>query len=92
MASNFKSSPALNENSVHEQWKKEIALWQAFTDLSAEKQGPAIFLTLSGKAREAVLEFNRCVKIDRQRWSQKCYIKVGYSLLGGYKSISISCL
>ena len=56
MASNFKSSPALNENSVYEQWEKEIAIWQAFTDLSSEKQGPTIFLTLSGKAREAVLE------------------------------------
>ena len=55
MASNFKSPPALNENSVYEQWKKEIAIWQAFTDSSAKKQGPAIFLTLSGKAREAVL-------------------------------------
>ena len=28
------------------------------TGLSAEKQGPAIFLTLSGKAREAVLELD----------------------------------
>ena len=42
MASNFTSPPALNENSVYEQWKKKIAVWQAFTDLSAEKQGPAI--------------------------------------------------
>ena len=58
MASNFKSSPALNENFVYEQWKKEIAIWQAFTNLSAEKQDPAIFLTLSGKAREAVLELD----------------------------------
>ena len=48
----------LNENSVHEQWKKEIAIWQAFIDLNAEKQGPVIFLTLSGKAREAVLELD----------------------------------
>ena len=58
MASNFKSPPALNENSVYEQWKKEIAVWQAFTDLNAGKQGPVIFLTLSGKAREAVLELD----------------------------------
>ena len=58
MASNFKSPPALNENSVYEPWKGEIAIWQAFTDLSAEKQGPAIFLTLSGKAREAVLQLD----------------------------------
>ena len=56
MASNFKSPPALNENSVYEQWKKEIAIWQAFTaDSSAKKHGPSIFITLSGKAREAVL-------------------------------------
>ena len=58
MASNFKSPPALNESSVYEQWEKEIAIWQAFTGLSAEKQDPAIFLTLLGKAREAVLELD----------------------------------
>ena len=49
MASNLKSPPALNENSVYEHWKKEIAIWQAFTKLSVEKQGPAIFLKSSGK-------------------------------------------
>ena len=43
--------------------KKEIAKWQAFTDLSAEKQGPAIFLTLSGKTRDFV--GIKCVKIDK---------------------------
>ena len=58
VASNFKSPPALNENSVCEQWKKEIAIWQAFTDLCTEKEGKAIFFTLSGKAREAVLELD----------------------------------
>ena len=54
MASNFKSPPALNENSLYEQWEKEIAMWQTFIDLSAEKQDSAIVLTLS--ATEAMLE------------------------------------
>ena len=65
MASNFKSSPALSENSVYEEWKKEIAIWQAFTDSSADKQGPASFLALSGKAREAVLESDVSKSTDK---------------------------
>ena len=43
---------------VYENWKKEIKIWQVFTDLPKKKQGRAIYLALSGKAREAVLELN----------------------------------
>ena len=39
----------------YDDWKKELSIWKAFTDLKPEKQGPAVFLTLSGKSREAVL-------------------------------------
>ena len=37
---------------------KRNRVWQAFTDLTDEKQGPAIFLTLEGKARETILNFD----------------------------------
>lgn len=55
MAANFKSPPILREGLSYEDWTKELAIWKSFTDLSAERQGPAVFLTLTGKAREAVL-------------------------------------
>ena len=58
MASNYKVPLTLGDNIVYENWKKEIKIWQVFTDLPKKKQGPVIFLTLSGKAREAVLELD----------------------------------
>ena len=45
-------------STVYENWTKEIKICQIFTDLPKEKQGPAIYLTLAGKAREAVLELD----------------------------------
>ena len=39
-------------------YKKEIKIWQALTTLAAEKQGPALYLSLKGKAREAALEID----------------------------------
>ena len=39
----------------YDDWKKELDIWKAFTDLKPERQGPAVFLTLTGKSREAVL-------------------------------------
>ena len=35
-----------------------MALWETFTDLSAEKRAPAICLCLTGRARDAVLELD----------------------------------
>ena len=55
---NIKSPPALSKSSSYETWVKELKIWQLFTDLPLTKQGPAIFLTLEGKAREAVLELD----------------------------------
>ena len=39
-------------------WKKEIAIWQLATTLPEEKQAAVIFLTLTGRAREAALEMS----------------------------------
>ena len=61
--SNIKAPPSLSKCSSYETWLKEIEIWQAFTDLAEIKQGPAIFLSLDGRAREAVLELE-VVKIS----------------------------
>ena len=58
MAFNYKAPPELKDKSKYETWKKELSLWQIFTDLSKSKQAPAICLSLSGRAREAALEIN----------------------------------
>jgi hypothetical protein len=39
-------------------YKKEIKIWQALTDLPAKKQGRSLYLSLSGKARDAALEID----------------------------------
>lgn len=36
-------------------WKKEVSIWSKFTDLDKKKQGGALFLSLTDKARETVL-------------------------------------
>ena len=41
------------EESQFEHWKHEIEMWQIITDVTAAKQGPLIYLSLSGKARQA---------------------------------------
>ena len=57
-SSSYKAPPALNDKITYENWKKEIQVWQMVTTLNANKQAPAIFLTLQGKAREAILELD----------------------------------
>ena len=58
MATNYKAPPLLKEDSSYKLWKKEIKLWKTFTDLDAKKQGPAIWLLYTGKAREAASELS----------------------------------
>lgn len=55
MAANYKNPPEMRDNLLYEDWKKELDIWLMFTDLAKERQGPAIFLTLKGKARETLL-------------------------------------
>ena len=43
---------------TYEAWLKEIDIWQVFTEIDITKQGPTVFLTVEGKARETVLELN----------------------------------
>ena len=48
----------LNNETSYERWKKEVKLWETFTDLTAEKRAPAICLSLTGRAQDAVLELD----------------------------------
>jgi hypothetical protein len=40
------------------EYKKELEIWKAFTSLEKKKQGPALYLSLRGKAKEAVKELS----------------------------------
>ena len=52
---NFKAPPTLGKDSLYVNWEKEIKIWEAFTSILEEKCAPAIFMTLTGEAREAIL-------------------------------------
>ena len=45
--------PPFSEDADFKQWLYELELWRLVTDLSKEKQGPALFLSLNGKVRQA---------------------------------------
>ena len=58
MATRNTPPPVFTENISWLDYKKELKIWQALTDLSAMKQDPSLYLSLTGKAKEAVLELN----------------------------------
>ena len=51
----YRQPPAMRDDLPYAEWKKELNIWSDFTDLDEKRQGGALFLTLTGKAREAVL-------------------------------------
>ena len=61
MATRNTPPPVLSEDISWLDYKKELKIWQALTDLPAKKQGPSLYLSLTGKAREAALELDIAV-------------------------------
>ena len=65
-SNNYKAPPILTDDVDYEKWKKEIKIWWMFTSLEKKKQAPAIFLTLTGQAREAILKLEpNTLPVDR---------------------------
>ena len=63
MASNSSKMPlSLSKCKTYEDWLKLIKTWQKFSDLPANRQGPALVLLLEDKTLGAVLEINDSVK------------------------------
>ena len=57
-ASYNKAPPLLSSCKTYADWKKLINIWTELTSLEKKKQGPALVLTLDGKAQEAALELS----------------------------------
>ena len=38
----------------YEEFKKELRIWDSFTDLDKKKRGPAVYLSLDKKSKQAV--------------------------------------
>ena len=56
--SNFslKHPPPFEKDEEYEVWKRDVELWQEFTDLAKAKQAVAVNLCLRGRARVAASE------------------------------------
>ena len=55
MSKSLKSPPRFDpDEDNYEQFKKDLQIWGLLTDLEAKKRGPAVYLSLDKKAREAV--------------------------------------
>ena len=55
MSKNLKAPPLFNpDEDNYESFKRDLSIWESFTDLADKKKGPAVYLSLSKKARESV--------------------------------------
>ena len=50
----LKTPPAWSDDGNYDDWKKELEMWEEVTELAPEKRGPALYLSLTGNAKEAV--------------------------------------
>ena len=50
----LKTPPILVDEAGYIEWKDDLKIWELYTDLDKKKMGPAVYLTLSGHARDCV--------------------------------------
>ena len=55
---NSKTPPSLSKCKTYEHWLKLIMIWRKFSDLPANRQGPALVSSLEDEALDAVLEID----------------------------------
>ena len=51
---NPKRPPVLSDSDGYLNWRADQEIWKMFTNLEKKKRGPAVFLSLTGQARECV--------------------------------------
>lgn len=50
----LRTPPVLAGQESYMEWKEDLKVWELFTDLVVAKRGPAVYLTLTGNARDCV--------------------------------------
>ena len=60
MASKILAPLVLNPKN-YDSWKKEMKFWEIATSLERTKRAPTVFLSLTGKAHEAILEMDHVI-------------------------------
>ena len=51
MADSLKNPPVLSDDVEYSEWKNDLDIWELYTNLDKKKRGPALFLSLQGKAK-----------------------------------------
>ena len=74
MASKYFPPPALLKDK-YSTWRKEMKIWELVTSLDKAKRAFMVFLSLEGKAREAVLELDTAV-LNSEDGMKKLYEKL----------------
>ena len=54
MSVDHKCPPQITDDISYQDWKRDVTIWQLFTALEKKKQGPALYLSLQGKAKVCV--------------------------------------
>ena len=80
--SNFslKHPPPFERDEKYEVWKRDVELWQEFTDLSKSKQAIAVNLFLRGRARVAASEVPIAVNLRKLKSKQWMNLLVSLSM------------
>ena len=54
MTDALKNPPVLTDDVEYSNWKADLTIWGLYTSLEKKKRGPALYLSLQGKARECI--------------------------------------
>ena len=57
-SSNTAITPPKLETEHYDRWRREMKFWEQATNVLPKKRAATVFLTLQGKAREAILEID----------------------------------
>ena len=60
-ASALKTPPLLTDDVNYQDWRTDLEVWEMLTELGAKKKGPALYLSLEGKARDCLRELTPAV-------------------------------
>ena len=54
MSGDLKDPPTLSDDVDYADWKIDLEIWELYTSLAKNRRGPALYLSLKGKARDCI--------------------------------------
>ena len=87
----FLAPPMLGDEVDFDSWVHEVEVWQCVTTLEKKKQGPALYLSLEGKARKGCFDLGVDV-LNKDDGVDKLIEKIEIFVCQGQRSSSFSCI